>query len=547
MIICKICGKELKNKLGMPSHLTHSHSISAKEYYDQYIKNDADGKCKICGKPTSFINAIDGYRVYCSSKCANSDPEVRDKINAQMTDEKRQAKRNKTRETNMKKYGVASVLQLSSIRQKSKEAIRSEEVIKKRKETCLKKYGVTNPLLSTEIQDKIKKTNMEKYGSENVFASEYGKSKIRQTCLDRYGCENGGASKKAQAKIKETRELKSKEFCIQNDCIPLTELDVSYSVKDSIFHNRLLLYNDRYYVKISDINEILKHEPTSTGKSVVENNIASFVEQHYNKTIIRNTRSVIHPKELDIYLPDIKVAIEVDGIWYHSANAGTDSHYHLDKSIACEKLGIRLIHITDYDWVNKTDICKSIILSALGKYETKIYARQCTIKEVDHNEADNFLNVNHIQGKVKSTYRLGLYYKDELVQLICIGSSRFKKNEVELLRMCTKLNTQVIGGFSKLMKHQPYTELISYIDRSIFSGNSYEQIGFTLISTSGPSYKYYKDGVSLNRIAAQKHKLAKLLGDDFNPNETESENMMRCGWLKVYDCGTLKVKYTRTE
>jgi len=181
----------------------------------------------------------------------------------------------------------------------------------------------------------------------------------------------------------------------------------------------------------------------------------------------------------------------------------------------------------------------------LGEYENKIYARQCVIKEVDHNTTDNFLNINHIQGKVKSTYNLGLYYKNELVQLICLGSSRFKKNEVELLRMCTKLNTQVVGGFSKLMMHQPYTEVISYLDRSKFSGNGYKAIGFTVISTSRPSYKYYKDNIELNRIAAQKHKLPKLLGDDFNPDETESQNMQRCGWFQVFDCGTLKLKYEK--
>ena len=545
MIKCLICGKELKNKLGMPSHLNHSHNISAKDYYDKYLKTDTDGICKICGKPTSFINAIDGYRIYCSSKCANLDPTVRDKINSNMTEEKRRVKINKIRETNIKKYGVASVLQLDENRQKCKEAISSESVIKKRQETCLKRYGAVNPMQSKEIQNKIKKTNLKRYGTENVFASDYGKNKIKQTCLDRYGCENGGASKKAQAKIKATREQKSREFCNQNDCIPLTELDVSYSVKDSIFHNRLLLYNDRYYVKSSDIDEILQHEPMSTGKSVIENNIALFIEQHYNKTIIRNTRSVIKPKELDIYLPDIKLAIEVDGIWYHSANAGTDPRYHLDKTLACEELGIRLIHFTDFEWVNKTDICKSIILSALGEYKNKIYARQCVIKEVDHNTTDNFLNINHIQGKVKSTYNLGLYYKNELVQLICLGSSRFKKNEVELLRMCTKLNTQVVGGFSKLMMHQPYTEVISYLDRSKFSGNGYKAIGFTVISTSRPSYKYYKDNIEFNRIAAQKHKLPKLLGDDFNPDETESQNMQRCGWFQVFDCGTLKLKYEK--
>ena len=121
----------------------------------------------------------------------------------------------------------------------------------------------------------------------------------------------------------------------------------------------------------------------------------------------------------------------------------------------------------------------------------------------------------------------------------------FKKDEIELLRMCTKLNIQVIGGFSKLIKHQPYDTFISYVDRSKFDGHGYNKIGFIVISNTGPSYKYYKCGIELNRIATQKHKLSKLLGDKFNPNETETQNMIRCGWLHVCDCGNLKVIYKK--
>ena len=111
--------------------------------------------------------------------------------------------------------------------------------------------------------------------------------------------------------------------------------------------------------------------------------------------------------------------------------------------------------------------------------------------------------------------------------------------------MCTKLNTQVVGGFSKLMAHQPYNHIISYINRSKFSGKGYKALGFTLIDTTKPSYNYYKGNVKLNRLACQRWKLHKLLEDAYDSNKTESENMLENGWLQVYDCGNFKVNYSR--
>lgn len=542
MIQCKICN-EYVLPLGMPSHLSRKHNLGSKEYYDKYVKTEIEGICKMCNKPTTFRGIRYGYSKYCSSKCANLDPEVQAKL--KLTDEQKLAIAKKREQTCLEKYGVTSTLKLDYVRKKTMESIKSKEVIEKRKKTNQEKYGVDTPSQSKEIQDKIKKTNLEKYGAENIYASDYGKQKIKETNLKRYGCENGGASKQAQQKIKETKNKKTIQFCEENNCIPLTELDVDYSVKDSIFHSKLLLFNDRYYVKNENINEIISHTPKNNNQSVIENSIASFIESIYDGEIIRNTRSIINPKELDIYIPDKKLAIEVDGIWFHSTNNFTPKDYHLSKTLACDSLGIRLIHINDWEWENRPDICKSIISSALNVYDTKIYARQCEVKEVTQNDTDNFLNTNHIQGKIKATYRLGLYYNNELVQLICLGKSRFKKDEIELLRMCTKLNIQVIGGFSKLIKHQPYDTFISYVDRSKFDGHGYNKIGFTVISNTGPSYKYYKCGIELNRIATQKHKLSKLLGDKFNPNETETQNMIRCGWLHVCDCGNLKVIYKK--
>lgn len=132
-------------------------------------------------------------------------------------------------------------------------------------------------------------------------------------------------------------------------------------------------------------------------------------------------------------------------------------------------MGIRLIHILDYYWNTKKDICEDIIRAALGKLEIKISARKCEVKEIDSKVYKDFLNKYHIQGAVNSGIRYGLFYKNELVQYIGLGKSRFKKDEIELHRMCTKGNTQVLGGFSKLIKHCNQKHIISYIDRYIYT------------------------------------------------------------------------------
>ena len=217
----------------------------------------------------------------------------------------------------------------------------------------------------------------------------------------------------------------------------------------------------------------------------------------------------------------------------------------MNKTQLCQKKDIRLIHVFEYEWTSKKNICKSIISSALGIYENRIYARDCEVKEVSSKEVKEFLEENHLQGYVYSSYQIGLYFNDELIQLLCFGQNRFKKNEIELLRFCTKLNTQVVGGFSKLLKYQPYTNFISYIDLSKFDARGYLKNNFEIISRSSPNYKYIKDDNVISRQKAQKHKLPKLLGDKFDDRKTETQNMLDAGWYKIYDCDNLKLLYSR--
>ena len=276
--------------------------------------------------------------------------------------------------------------------------------------------------------------------------------------------------------------------------------------------------------------------------SVGEKEIYSFIKSIYNSEIIENDRKTIYPKELDIYIPKKNLAIEFDGLYFHSTKFGKDKNYHLSKTLACEEKGIRLIHIFEDEWLFKRPIVESIIKSALGIYEQKIFARKCVVKELDDKTFKQFCNENHIQDECSSSERIGLFYNDELVQAVGFSKSRFSKNETELVRMVTKLNTQVVGGFSRLMKHFG-KNCISYIDRRLFDGKGYQSSGFKYVCTNRPNYYYVKELDRYHRMNFTKKNIAKKFPKEFDEKLTEEKNMKKLGFYRMYDCGTIKVKY----
>jgi len=151
--------------------------------------------------------------------------------------------------------------------------------------------------------------------------------------------------------------------------------------------------------------------PIGNKYSGMENELFNFIQENYDGNIIRNSR--IENKELDIYLPEINLAFEFNGLYWHS-EIYKDKNYHKDKTELCNKNNIRLYHIWEDDWLYKKDIVKSMILNKLGKSKNKIFARKCVIKVIDDNKKiKDFLDNNHIQGFVGSSVKKGLYYKNE--------------------------------------------------------------------------------------------------------------------------------------
>lgn len=261
--------------------------------------------------------------------------------------------------------------------------------------------------------------------------------------------------------------------------------------------------------------------------------------EYSNKSILSNGQ------EIDIYLPDYKIGIEFDGILWHSEKYGKDKNYHINKTNECRNKDIRLIHIFDDEWNNKKDIWKSMLKNLFHKTDNTIYARKCTLGVVDAKTAIKFLNDNHLQGSCQSSVKLGLYYKDELVSLMTFGKSRHfvgnGKYQWELLRFASKINTDVIGAASKLLKYFIKTynpeNIVTFADRRWSNGNLYFKLGFNLYNVSEPNYFYLKDRKRWNRFSFRKSELIRKY--NCPNNISEHEFCLSQGWYRVYDCGCL--------
>ena len=281
-------------------------------------------------------------------------------------------------------------------------------------------------------------------------------------------------------------------------------------------------------------------------KSENENKIYNFIKSLDLKAEQHN-RTLIKPSEIDIFIPEKNIGIEYNGLIWHSERFREKSNYHLEKTNKCKELNIRLIHIFEDEFIEKEEIIKSMLSNILGVTKNKIFARKCNIKTVSSKEANNFFENNHIQGKCKAKIYLGLYYNDELVSLISFGKTRQMRkynsdydNTWELLRFCNKLNTTVVGGASKLLKHfiemvHP-NKIITYADKRWSNGNLYEKLGFTHTHDSKPNYFYVVGQHRENRF---KYRKGELVKKGFSTDKSEHEIMLENNIYRIYDCGSM--------
>lgn len=323
MITCLICNELFDNSNKFRSHLRYKHEILTKDYYDTYLRKPGEGICPVCGSPTTFKGLTKGgYYQHCCTKCSSLDPNV---------------------------------------------------------------------------QAKNKKTNLERYGAENVYASEYGKSKIKQTMLKRYNVEyplqDKEIAQQAGKKQSETKQSIKEQFLLENDVVTKQFLTDKYGWSwywDNVIQpiqKEEQGFWVNYYRK-DDIPKIEAYieETIHNNRSHIEMELLRYVQSIYTGTIKHDCKNIISPKEIDIYLPDLKLGIEFNGSYWHSVEMDTPKDYHLDKSLRCREKGIRLIHIYEFEDFEKQKQLLRDLINGIDNYPKQDFNKNNLIDSIPEPE-----------------------------------------------------------------------------------------------------------------------------------------------------------------
>lgn len=434
--------------------------------------------------------------------------------------------------------------------------------IQTRGETLLKKYGVFNISSLQSIKDIKSKKAFERYGTNCVFQSEEIKNKIRKTCLKKYGVDWAAKSKIVVDKVKtaaknRTSEEKEKvrsniKSAAKKRFLPiLIERFKKYNLEfinpkeyegyNNFYHKTNKEYGFRCLVCGTEFQRLLHtgHDPRywcpTCNKSSIsqpEKELASWIGKYFS--INCNNRQIIAPQELDIFIPDKNIAIEFDGLYYHSSKP---SRYHLEKTLKCEEKQINLIHIFEDEWYFKKRQVKSLIRDIVGFGKIKLASNNIEIKCVDKKIAEIFLNKYSFSGFKPAKQFVGVYYKNRLIFVCSFAKPKaIKDYEWELNNFALMFNFSIDGVLEKCVnffKEKYSSGIIYYKDRRFPI-----DINGKLIKETKPMFYYVKGRYRFSRLDFTKDKQQEIF-ENFDDNLSEQQNMFNNGYNLIYDCGKL--------
>jgi hypothetical protein len=459
----------------------------------------------------------------------------------------------KQKETLIKKYGVDNIRNIEG----------SES---KRKETLLLKYGaLVSPATQNAARNRAKdltikgrKTLQDRYGVLNPGQLPDHLAKCQQTQLKNSGVTHFTKTDEYQTMMQQRREEKWTLFLPAS--ITFHSIDTNQQKKEIYADpNRVIKFSCNVCNTTEELpTETIKWRITSSGTcctvcsgistgSIAQHLIDEFI-QGLGFTTITNDKTILHPKHIDILIPDKNLAIEYNGLAFHN-ELRRGKTYHHDKRVNALAKGIQLIHIFEDEWVHTPDIVKSRLKYLLGCIPTKLYARQCEVKLVSHLQESKFLTANHIQGTdSKSSVKLGLFHNTQLVAMMTFSkpnkSKGYNKQDDtwELLRFCNKIDTTVVGGANKLfqffIKNYTPSTIITFADLRWSVGKLYQTLGFKYLNNTRINY-WYIDLRNVKRI----HRFN--LRKQSNDATSEYESRLSQGWLRIWDCGSAKFIWSK--
>lgn len=525
-IQCKICD-QIFPKLISSTHL-NKHDITSKEYKEKYGEDSL-------ASPEYRAERSKELKGEKNPNYGNTwTKEQRDNLSKQKQGHIPWNKGMKFEDTTTQKQAVAKREQryargeltrhITTLTSESK-ALISEGV---------KKYAKDNPKEVSQRAKKAAATRKEK-GYEPFFKgkkhTEESKKKISHASVVNARKKAEESKKRKQAKIKESNLQILKDH------------GNSFNLQCEICNTEFSI-TSQYFNPCKYKKELCPTcYPRNTYRSDGEIQLCNFVSS-ITPTVIPNNRSILGNKEIDIYLPEKNIAIEYNGLYWHSESAleaaGYSKFKDIEKMNELISLGKRVIVVYEDEWINKQNIVQSRLKNILGDPTLiSIGARKTQVKEISSKDASQFCEDNHMQGKARSNVRLGLF--DNTNKLLSVMT--FSKNNIsrgvhkwEINRFCSLTNIRVVGGASKLFKHflsfaNP-DEIISYADRRWSTGGLYQNLGFEFSGNTKPGYWYIAPN-TIKRI----HRYSLRKNSNDNQALTEYENRLAQGYLRIWDCG----------
>jgi hypothetical protein len=472
--------------------------------------------CEQCNKKIKFGRSLtEGYNRFCTITCAN----------------KHESHIENGKQTNLKNHGVTCSLQIP-------------EIVENTRLFMLETYGVENLVQNTEY---MKQCFINKYGvSHPVHVPEF-KNKIKETMLERYGVENylmmDGIKELSMASRLRTFMEKYKHL----EIISIVKDEITIKCDDcgSIYpiSRGNLYHRNNFKVKICTVCN-----PLFTGESFHEKEIFEYTQSLLPNIFVKgNDRDILGGKELDIYIPSYNLAIEYNGLYWHSTEK-VDNDYHLNKTIKCEEQGIQLIHVFQDEWIYKQEMVKDLIKSTLGLNINTIDSELCVIKYVELDDSISFVEENNIQGSAYSDINIGLFYEEQLVSLI--NFKALDDDCYEMVRITNKIGLKIINGFDKILKSFidvfKVKNIVSLLDRRLFNDKVYKTLGFEFVEYLEPVYWYFEDYYRFYRFYDNSFLKDYLLIEN-DSNKTEFEIMDENEIFRIYDCGYGKFVFNNTS
>lgn len=449
-------------------------------------------KCRSCGVVLKYHTPSCSFRTYCSAKCS---------ANSKETISKRQA-------TNVAKYNSTNVLTSNTVIYNTKQKMLEKHGVERYTQSAEYKQRLSNgEIIKAKIIPEEHRKLRLKWAYYNVF-SKFSDKVIPKFSVEEF--DGGGPGKYYSWE------------CTRCSCI---------------FEN--------YYNRQK--NTWPKCPKCDSAYTDIEYVVINLLYKHGIEFKIRD-RQTIPDKELDIFIPDRNIAIELNGLYYHSEKKISNKNYHIEKTKLCQERGIKLIQIFADEIYHKKQICINRIKHLLG-INKKLNARSCELRYIV--SCSKFLTKYHIQGNDKSSIKIGAFYKNRMVGVMtfcslrsALGYQKSQSGTWELSRFCTIGRYCVRGLFQKMLakfqSDHEFQKIVTYADARwtpIAKDSVYDKAGFNLVKLTSPNYWYTKNFTERHhRFGFQKHLILKKY-PSLDKTLTEKQLMEQLKYTRIWDCG----------